>query len=548
MSRGATHQDSLAIEEKKMSKMPRARTIPELVDEMAERYPDREAIVGSGQRYTYAQLREEVRRVAKGLAALGVRRGDKVAILMGNCPEWIITDLAICMIGGVMVAVNTWATPRELEYILQHSDSTVLVMAPCFLKYDYLSMLGEFEPLAKRFPKLREVIVRDDRYQGAYRTYSGLREMASGTSDAQLEAMQNQVGACDIAYLLYTSGSTSAPKGVQLAHFGLIEHMWRVGERQHVTEQDRFWFAVSLFWGLGCENELMNILTHGACAVLQESFDPEEAIALIARERCTIFYGTANIAQAIYDLATRGVGDVSTLRGGMTAGSPEQVKRVADIGVREICNVYGLTETYGTCNVTDAHDPLDVRMHSVGRAIPGVEQRIVNPDTEEILPAGEIGEIRVRGYATPGYFKDPERTAEAYDSEGFFRTGDLGRLDADGYLYFMGRLKEMVKTGGINVSPVEVEEILQQHPQVDQAYCTGVDDPERDQILAAVIVPKGSEQPSDQELVAYCRQYLAAYKVPRRFRIATAAELPLTTTGKIKKNELAQVFFSADAE
>jgi fatty-acyl-CoA synthase len=331
---------------------------------------------------------------------------------------------------------------------------------------------------------------------------------------------------------------------VQLQHYALIENMWQIGERQKVTEHDRLWLAVSLFWGLGCENALFNVLTHAGCVVLQEHFEAGEALALIERERCTLFYGTPNMAQALHEHPDRARRDLSSLRGGATIGTPEQIMRVVELGAREVCNIYGLTETYGNCNVADAADPLEKRLASVGRPLDGVDQRIIDPETGGVLPPGEVGEIRVKGYVTCGYYKDPARTAESFDEHGYFRTGDLGVADADGSLHFRGRIKEMVKTGGINVAPVEVEEVLMSHPGVHAAFVTGVPDPQRDEVLAAVIVRKPGATLSEEDVCTFCRKALAAYKVPRLVRFVAEHELPLTTTGKLQKNRLAATFFA----
>jgi fatty-acyl-CoA synthase len=517
--------------------MPSSRTIADLIDEQAGRYPDREAIVGSGQRYTYRELRAEVRRLARALHALGVRRGDKVAILMGNRAEWLIADFAITLLGAVMVGVNTWATARELQHILSHSDTRFLFCVARFLKHDYAALLPGLD-----LPQLERIVCVGDGGRPDWLSYDEL--ISQGSEDTAIDAAQRAVGPQDLAYLLYTSGSTALPKGVQIQHFGLIENMWHIGERQRVSERDRLWLAVSLFWGLGCENALFNILTHGGCVVLQEHFDPGQALELIERERCSVFYGTPNMAQALHEHPDRAKRDLSSLRGGATIGTPEQIMRVVELGAREICNIYGLTETYGNCNVADARDPLEKRLASIGRALPGVDQRIVDPQTGRVLPTGEVGEIRVKGYVTNGYYKDPARTAESFDEQGYFKTGDLGWHDAEGYLYFRGRLKEMVKTGGINVAPVEVEEVLLSHPAVHAAFVTGVPDAVHDEVLAAVIVRKPGAALSEKELADFCRKALAAYKVPRLIRFVAESELPLTTTGKLQKNRLASTFFA----
>jgi fatty-acyl-CoA synthase len=249
------------------------------------------------------------------------------------------------------------------------------------------------------------------------------------------------------------------------------------------------------------------------------------------------------MAQALYEHPDRANRDLSSLRGGATIGTPEQIMRVVELGAREICNIYGLTETYGNCNVADAADPLEKRLASVGRPLVGVDQRIVEPDTGRVLPPGELGEIRVKGYVTCGYYKDPARTAESFDELGYFRTGDLGVVDADGNLHFRGRIKEMVKTGGINVAPVEVEDILLAHPGVHLAFVTGVPDPTRDEALAAVVVLKQGAVVSEADLLAHCRKALAAYKIPRLVRFVNESALPLTTTGKVQKNRIAEQIF-----
>ncbi|MEX2482255.1 MAG: AMP-binding protein [Gammaproteobacteria bacterium] len=526
------------------SQMPAARTIPALLDELAARYPMHEALVGSGQRYTYATLREAVRQTAKGLYALGVRRGDKVALLMGNRPEWIIADFAITSLGAVMVGLNTWATARELEYLLAHSDTRVLITSGSYLKYDYLAMLEAMNPRSERLPELREVVLVGDIDAPGCHAYAALAAAADDVDDATLARMAAAVSPEDQAYLLYTSGSTALPKGVMLQHYALIENMWHIGERQQVTDADRVWLAVSMFWSFACENALFNLVTHGGCVVLQESFEPAAALELIARERCSIFYGTPNMAQAMHEHPHRDKHDLPCLRSGATLGTPAQVQRVAELGAGAVCNIYGLTETYGNCTVTPAADALERRLISVGPALPGVTLRIVEPDSGRLCAAGEVGEIRVKGYVTTGYYKDPEQTRAAFDQNGFFRTGDLGFLDGDGYLYFRGRIKELVKTGGINVAPVEVEEILLDHAAVRLAFCTGVSDPVRDEVIGAVIVLEPGQSVSAATLAAHCRQQLAAYKVPQRFCFVSEAELPLTTTGKLQKNRLAAAFFN----
>ena len=529
--------------------MPRSRTAPALLAELAERHPDTEFVVGGARRLRYPGFRTEVRRFARGLHALGVRRGDKVAILMGNRPEWLVADFAILALGAVMVSLNTWATRRELAWMLDHSDTSVLVTVDRFLGQDYTGSLGEIAA-AGGLAKVRHVVrvAPDGRELPGGVSWDSVMRAGEAVPERVIDAAEEAVEPPDVACILYTSGSTSAPKGVQLQHFALIENMWHVGERQRLRAGDRLWLAVSLFWGLGCENALFALMTHAGTIVLQERFDAGEAIDLIERERCTVVYATPNMVRALAEHPGGRPGRLATLRTGVTIGTPEQVRLLAEgLGAAEVCNVYGLTETYGNCTVTDAADPIEVRAVSVGRPLPGFEIAVADPETGSPLPSGEVGEIRVRGYVTCGYYRDEDRNREAFDPDGRFRTGDLGYLDESGRLFFRGRLKEMIKTGGINVAPVEVEEVLTSHPGVEQAYVIGLPDAERDEIVAAVVVPReGADAADAAALRAHCADTLAAYKRPRRYRLAAAGDLPLTTTGKVRKLGMKDLFAADD--
>ncbi|MBV7483219.1 AMP-binding protein [Bordetella sp. BOR01] len=521
--------------------LPAGKTFPALLAEQALRYGPREAVVGSGQRLTYAELHTEVLRVARGLLNLGVRRGDHVAILMNNRPEWIVSFLAIHQVGAVVVALNTWATPRELEYALHHADVTILLAIEGIRSHDYRQTLADVRP---RLPLLQHVVwlgAAQNASNSDYR-WNDWSTLLRGVSVAQAEARGREVGGEDVAFLLYSSGSTAAPKGILLRHQASIENGWNIGERQHTTADDRIWLVVSLFWSFGSVNATANVLTHGGCLCLQEKFDAGEALALIERERCTLFYGTPNMAYALQDHPDRPQRDLSSLRSGATIGTPEQLKRIMDLGVHQICNVYGLTETYGNCAVTDVDDSLDMRLHSVGMPLPGVHVRICDPETGHERDTGEIGEIRIKGYLFAGYYKDEAKTREAFDHKGYLRSGDLGLTDASGRLFYRGRITEMVKSGGINIAPIEVEETLMRHPDVHAAYVVGVADPVVDQVLAAVVVTHGDTAPSVADLTALCRRDLAAYKVPALYRFVRQEDLPLTTTGKVQKLKLPSLF------
>ncbi len=518
--------------------MARSRTLPDLLDEMAERYPDREAVVAGEERLTYAQYRARVRELAKGLYRLGVRPGEKVALLMGNRLEWLLTDFAVALLGATLVPVSTWSRARELDYVLRHADATTLITVDRFLGQDYLAVLAEIGAGTRRVLLLRHLVCLSPEPHHGLTAFGDLAELGAGVLDREIDALQRAVQPTDIAYILYTSGTTSTPKGVPLAHGGLIENMFNIGERQHLDERDRLWMGISLFWGFGCENALLAVMTHGGSIVLQERFDAGDALRLIERERCTVYYGTPNIALALWEHPGRRRSDLSSLRTGAAIGSAQAMQMVMELGAGEICNVYGLTECYGNCTVTDAHDPVDVRLHTVGRPLPGMAIKIADPRTHRPLPPGEVGEIAIRGYMMPGYYKDPEKDAAAFDAEGWFLSGDFGMLDEDGRLRFRGRMKEMIKTGGINVAPLEVEEILLGHPEVEQAYVVGVPDARREEAVAAVIVLRTPGALSADDLRAFCQKVLAAFKVPQHFRFLAREELPFTASGKVQKHRL----------
>src|SRR2546425_5628659 len=451
---------------------------------------------------------------------------------MPNRAEWLLVDFAVTLLGATLVPISTWSGARELAYMLDHSDATTLITVERFAGQDYLGMLADLGgPGSEHLPNLRRVVVvgcadapvrcadAPVRCADAPVRFDELLSSGSTVGDAEIDAAQRTVGSDDVAYILYTSGTTSTPKGVQLAHGGLIENMWNIGERQHLTPADRMWMGISLFWSLGCATALLAVMTHGGTIVLQEALEPGAALALIERERCSVYYGTPNIALALTEHPDRARRDLSSLRTGAAIGPPPAMRMVMELGACEICNVYGLTECYGNCTVTDAHDPAAVRRATVGYPLPGMELRIVHRETRRPLPPGEVGEILVRGYLTPGYYKDLEKNASAFDRDGFLLTGDLGAIGDDGRLQFRGRIKEMVKTGGINVAPLEIEEVLLGHPAVEQAYVVGLPDPRKEEVLAAVVVLRDGADAGPDTLRAFCKNALAAFKAPQEFRL-----------------------------
>jgi fatty-acyl-CoA synthase len=343
----------------------------------------------------------------------------------------------------------------------------------------------------------------------------------------------------DPCVILYTSGSTATPKGVVLHHGSLIANGFGIGERMRLTAADRVWLAVPLFWSFGSANALPALVTHGGSLVLQESFEPGEALALLDEQRCTVYYGMSNMARAMLEHPDRQRRALAAMRTGLTIGLPEDLDMTMEaVAARELCNVYGSTETYGNCAVTDAHDPPALRRATQGRPLPGMTIRVVDPESGATLAPGEVGEFRVKGHVTSGYYKDIEQTRKAFDADGFFLTGDLGLIGDDGRVRFRGRLKEMIKTGGINVAPLEVEAVLLAHPAVKQAYVVGVPDRVRGELVVAAVELHDGVPAAAETLAAHCRERLAAYKVPVRFAFRKADEFPRTATGKVQKPRL----------
>ena len=530
---------------------PVSRTLGGLLDEMAAARPAADAVVYRDQRLDYAGLKVEVDGFARALMAVGIRHGDRVALLASNRTEWIVAAFAAARIGAIVVAISTFSTPRELAWSLEHCGAAALITLDAFRGRPFLDPLRELCPeldsahagrlRSGRLPSLRTVVALDGRPRSGVFSLADFLAQGTAIDAVALAAAQQAVAPTDICYILYTSGSTAAPKGVTLAHGPLIANGFAIGERQHLGATDRLWLAVPLFWSFGSANALPAIMTHGGCIVLQESFEPGEALALIERERCSVYYGMANMARALLEHPDHPQRRLGAMRTGLTIGAPEDIAMtIQALGADELCTVYGSTETYGNCAVTDAADALPLRLRSQGLPLPGMTIRTVDPLTRQPLPPGDVGELAVRGHVTPGYFCAPELDAEAFDRDGYFLTGDLGSIDADGRIRFRGRLKEMIKTGGANVAPLEVEQVLLEHPDIVQAHVVGVADRLKGEIVAAAVELRAGADRDTAAIIAFCRQRLASYKVPVRIAFRAAAEFPRTPTGKIHKPSLRQ--------
>lgn len=525
---------------------PDSKTLGALIEELAATVPHRPALTFRHRTKTYRALRDDVLAAARALHASGVRKGDRVGLLLGNSFEWVVMNFAVQYLGGTMVALNSWYTSGELAYVIEHSDVSLLVMHDRILKTDYIEMISGLAPLDKTFPLLREVVVVGPRALEGAVPWQTFIARAEEVSEAEVLAICATVDPDSIAYQLYTSGSTARPKGVMLTHRNLIDNTWEIGVRMHFGPQDVVYMPLSLFWGMGCMNMLIGPFSHRSHIVLQEQFDATEGLEIIDRYGATILAGTPNIIHAVFQHPRAGEYDLSTLTKGTSLASPEASREIIENIMPYGVHCYGLTETHGFATVNDGNDPIERRCTTEGRPMPGWEVRIVDPETETVLGPGEMGEIRLRGRMMAGYYKNPEATAASYDAEGWFKTGDLGVLDEEGYLSFRGRFKEMLKTGGINVAPIEVEEVIMTHPDVEEAFVTGLPDEVQGEIVAAAIIPRAGRSLTPDDIRAFCATRLAKYKQPRVIKLIGHGDVPLTTTRKVHRLRLHSLFTGAE--
>jgi fatty-acyl-CoA synthase len=526
-------------------------TIGDALDRTVARFPSRDALISrhQGLRYTWTQLQDEVNCFARGLMALGIRKGDRVGIWAPNCAEWAITQYACAKIGAILVNVNPAYRVHELEYALNQSGCNTLVLAPNFRTTSYLDMLRTLAPEldrcapgqldSHRLPALRHVIrLGTERTPGMW-VWGEVMERAKEVPAEHLTVRQAEQEFDDPANIQYTSGTTGNPKGATLSHHNILNNGYFVAHLQGLTENDRLCAPVPLYHCFGCVMGNLGAMTHGAAVIYPaETFDPKATLEAVAAERCTSLYGVPTMF--IAELASPDFAqyDLGSLRTGVMAGSPcpiEVMRQVIDkmhMGEVEIC--YGMTETSPVSFQSHLDDPLDKRTSTVGQIHPHVEVKIVDPSTGRVVPVGEPGELLTRGYSVMlGYWNNDEATRGAIDAARWMHTGDLATMDDQGYVNIVGRLKDMVIRGGENIYPREIEEFLYKHPKVSDVQVFGVPDTKYGEELVAWLKLKDGETATPDEMRAFCQGQIATYKIPKYWQFVDS--FPMTVTGKIQK-------------
>lgn len=531
----------------------RPTTLQALLARSVSEHGDRTALVTAGSRLTYEDLAKEVDSCASALVASGVGKGTRVALLMENDPDWVVFALAVTGIGALFVPLSTFSHADDLEHHLRMADVSHLFTVPEFLGNDYLGALAEIAPeigvgragslYCERLPALRDVVVRGggDLASG-YRSWDGFMSAGSEVPDPVLRGLRDDLDPEDYCYLLTTSGTTARPKGVLHSHRALALNGARIGELQGLNHDDVVWFYFPLFFSAGCVNVMLGALSAGASLILQPAFDPGSALELIERERATTWHLWPHQLSALLEHPDWGTRDHSELHKGTAPYDALRASPHPD-GLGGV-NMYGMTETATAFACTPAADPLQTRISTQGRVLSGNELVVVDPDTGERLPAGSPGEILVKGPTVMRrYYKvDPATT---FDGEGFFHTGDLGYLDDDGRLHFERRLKEVIKTGGINVSPAEVEAALIGIDGVDAAYAFPIPGGDRGEHVGAALVAADAAALSERSVTEHCREALPAHKRPRAVLVVTPDQVPMTGSGKVRKNALRDALVDA---
>ncbi len=504
-------------------------TVYDVLATIAARHGARESIVFGEERITFADFRARVDALAAGWASLGLAKGDTLAIWLPNRPAWYVAQYAAARLGVVVVALNPRYRTHELSYILGQSGANALLLTDHLGAIDYFETLHEVVPelagaapgelASTTLPMLRWVIVdAEDPYPGCIR----VRDVVDAGQRSPLSAPN--VGPDDVFTLLYTSGTTSFPKGAMITHRNCVPHGWNTGRALRMTPDDRVLHTLPAAGTWGGVNIPLATWSHGACLVLVEQFDALRALQLIERERCTVWNAVDAMAKAVLDHPDLRRWDRSSLRtgalGAVGGGAHGLFEAFVDVlGVRQGYQPYGMTEVNAMSLYHDLDEPREVRALPGVLPAEGIEARVVHPQTDAPCGPDEEGELQFRGpLVTPGYYRKPDETAQAFTADGWFRSGDLGVRDAAGRFVFRGRLKETLRISHHMVAPGEIEGFLMSHPDVEQAFVVGVPDPRTSEAAVAYVIAKEGARVTEEDLRRFCRGKIASFKIPRGIR------------------------------
>lgn len=527
-------------------------TLGGVLDDLSKHNPNGWAVRYTDRNYfrTWKELNDEADLIARGMMSLGVKKGDHVAIWATNTPEWILTLFAAAKIGAVLVTVNTNFKIFELEYLLRQSDTKLLVMIGGFKNNDYVATVNELLPELKttsgeieseRLPFLKRVVFAGKETPEGMLNFEDLKILGGDFPVEIYEENKKTLNTHDVVNMQYTSGTTGFPKGVMLTHYNILNNGKTIGDGMKFTKNDKLCITVPFFHCFGLVLAMMACITHGTTMVPVERYSPVPVMNAISVEKCTAVHGVPTMFIAMLEHAQFNNFDFSSLRTGIMAGSPcpiEVMKKVIDkMNMREIVIVFGQTEASPGCTMTTTSDSIDKRVNTVGRAFPGVECKIIDPESGEELSVNTPGEFCARGYnIMKGYYKMPEATAQAIDKDGWLHTGDLCTVDEDGYYKVVGRIKDMIIRGGENIYPKEIEECLYTCDKVSDVQVIGVpSEAYGEEVMACVILKEGEEM-TEEEVKEFVGARMAKHKVPRYVRFVDS--FPTNAAGKIQKYKM----------
>ncbi len=532
-------------------------TIGDMFDKIVAQYPDNEALVVVYQkvRWTYRELKEHVDILARAFIAVGLKKGERIGIWSPNCSEWLLMQVATAKIGAILVNINPSYRLHELEYALNQSGCSMMVIADQFKTSNYTQMLYDLAPelyrhapgalIAPKVPNLRAVIRLHSQPTNGMWSWNELLSHAPSVNNEDLEQRQAELSFDEPINIQYTSGTTGYPKGATLSHHNILNNGYFVARTMKFTDKDRLVIPVPLYHCFGMVMGNLGCLTHGATMIYpSEGFEPEAVLQAAQNEKATAIYGVPTMFIAELDHPNFHQYDLSSLRTGIMAGSPcpvEVMKKVQTVmHMHDMQIAYGMTETSPVSTQTRIGTPLNKQVSTVGQIHPHLEVKVIDPETEQVLPVGEKGELCTRGYSVMlCYWENEDATRKAIDAARWMHTGDLAVIDEEGYVNIVGRIKDMIIRGGENIYPREIEEFLHTHPKIANVQVIGIPDEARGEEVMAWVQLREGKTVTGADIQAFCQGQIAAYKIPKYFKFTDY--FPMTVTGKVRKVEMREI-------